>query len=210
MRKGLFRRAAAALCLLAAAVLPLGACAARPDPHGGMLPVLLAPAEGMRIQSDNPLWIQAGEDAVFRVELADGWTCITLPAGAAFDPDMGLLTLADVRFPATIRVGTWENPAACKFALDTPGGGQMHASVPQGFLYEGTPITVEAVPFSDRLFLGWSLKRSLADGGALCSEDRTYSFVLTQSTLLVANFAEIPPRSPGRWTARSSPTFGNA
>ncbi|MBR6708240.1 MAG: hypothetical protein IKL84_01020, partial [Clostridia bacterium] len=70
---------------------------------GSALSVVLAENENITILSENPVTVASGEDAVFQIEVAPGFS---IRESSAYTYADGYITVKNVQFPTTVIVGT--------------------------------------------------------------------------------------------------------
>lgn len=167
------------LCLVLAAcssVIPLN------------VSVMVEAGEGYRVTSENPVTVPAGQDAVFTVEIEDGYTFVSA-SGASLAGNT--LTVPRVLYPATVSVTTlYSGGRECSFALyDSSLSGTLYTSRAPGEYPAGTQIEVSAEPYEGFKFTGWSTGTTLLRGGTLLTRDAQTTVSLTEDTALYANFS---------------------
>lgn len=157
--------------------------------------VMLTTGEGYTVTSENPISIKSGEDAVFDIELWDGYKLIqVLPADSDYSFDGDSITFRGIEYPKTVELYASKGTNNYRFSLQNlSGGGIVSSSTPTGRIHEGTRISVSATPKRDYEFLGWSLDKTLSNGGELVSDNLQYSFVLSKNTTVHANFKNAAP-----------------
>ncbi|MBQ8276228.1 MAG: hypothetical protein IJZ02_06360, partial [Clostridia bacterium] len=152
----------AALCLALAVILP--SCAIAPPAEEitadtYTVPILLRANAGMQVTGENPVLVKPGEDAVFAVSLAAGFT---VRENSRYRYADGYLTVHNVRYPTTVEVGLdfdtslWgglnldQIPAEGRFsfvtAVDGEKYGRVESSLSFGEYDAATEITVTAQP----------------------------------------------------------------
>jgi len=167
--------------------------------------VMLEEGEGYTVLSENPVLVPLGGTATFTVQMPDGYVCIQTGGGAEYDAETGTLQLRNVRRPATVSMRTADSPAKVKFFADTAGqGGTVSASADMGWIYEGTLLSLAAVPEEDYRFAGWTLEKTLAEGGTLLSQSPKLEHILEGHTFLYANFASLKEETVKENTAHGT------
>ncbi len=157
--------------------------------------VLLAEGEGYTILSENPMTVQAGDDAVFSVALEEGWHFASSDGGSVWSD--GTLTLADVYYPATIHMTASDSDKKILLLVDRVGDGKgkISYSNSESWLYPGTVIEATATVEEGSYFGGWSVGYSLEKGGELYSMDTKIQYTVPTNirSYLYANFYKIVP-----------------
>lgn len=176
--------------ILAAAVM-LGLCAALAACSTVLdvtVSVMVEAGEGYRVLSENPVTVRAGEDAVFTVEVEDGYTYVS-GSGAVLNGNT--LVVSRVLYPETVSLKMLRsNGKSCEFSLyDMSLSGTLFTSAEPGEYPAGTEVTVSAVPYEGFKFNGWSTGATLARGGKLYSRDAETTVTLTSDVALYANFS---------------------
>ena len=158
--------------------------------------VMLTDGDGFNITSENPVKIKSGEDAVFDVEFEKNYAFAdNMPKNVKYKN--GKLTVSDVKYPTTVDLYAVDKSTNRKYSFSLQslsGGGYTESSLPGGKYPKGTRISVSATPKKDYEFLGWSLGKTIANEGELISTDRAYSFILSESTTIHANFRNTAPK----------------
>ena len=159
------------------------------------IPVMLTSGEGFEITSENPARIKSGDDAVFELEIEDGYKLIqVLPEGTKYSFDGEKLTVEDVLYPETIELYASKGTGNYRFSLQNlSGGGIVESNVPAGRVAEGMRITVSATPKKDYEFQGWTIGKTLSNDGEVISDNLQYSFILEENTTVHANFRNTAP-----------------
>lgn len=159
---------------------------------GGLISVMLEEGDGFHVVGENPVRVQPGTSAVFQIEMSEGYVCIQSSDGTVYDEDSATLTVTDVRYPRTVQMRVADNPKKMKFFIENAGnGGYVGADLEQGFVYEGTIAHCYAQPKDEYRFDGWSLRHSLEQGGELLSTDLNFTYTVTESAFLFANFTRV-------------------
>lgn len=158
--------------------------------------VLLTEAEGYTVVSENPMTVRAGEDAVFQVQLDEGYTFIKAfdgswgELGAVWED--GTLTIPAVRVPTTVNMNITDAEEKVKFFLDNAtGGGMVTMETEEFFFYPGTKIVVSAAPHEGNYFAGWTLNKPMDKGGELLSTDPSYVYEIEDRGEIFGNFFPI-------------------
>lgn len=167
------------------------------------LPVLLSLPNGIKLTetAQNPVMVEPGGDAVFPVALDIGFDVRESDAYTYAD---GVLTVHDVRYPATVSVGVsfdstmWAGlspdqiPTSGEFlyemANENPELGSVSSSVAAGMQQAATEITVTATPNEGGRFVCWSLGAPVAKGGMPLAYTNEYTFRIGTTMNIYANF----------------------
>ncbi len=153
--------------------------------------VLLTAGEGYTIAGENPVTVQAGEDAVFSVTLEEGYTFVQTEGGGSYEN--GVLTVPEVYYPTTVNMVAAPETDKVKFFVDNETGGGMVTMdlSDQIFFYPGTHVVVTAEPHEGHYFAGWTLDKSMDKGGRLLSTNSVYQHTITERGEIFGNFYEI-------------------
>lgn len=210
-RMGLYGRKICALMVLGLPVLfGLSGCAQ----NGYTVQVLLTEADGYTITSENPMTVQAGEDATFTVTLDEGYTFVQ-----ALDGDMtdvgavwnegtehlqGVLTIPAVQVPITVNLTALEDGDTVKFFLENgTGGGWVGMNTEEFTFLPGTPVRLIAEPHEGYYFAGWTLNKSMDSGGTLLSTDANATYEVQARETVYGNFYLIETEETEENTATS-------
>lgn len=141
--------------------------------------VMVALGEGFIVSSQNPLDVKKGENAIFDIEIADGYLFTSASVGT-YDEKTGKLTVENVdkRTTVTFTVESLGYDTSIKYKYLFKGLSTDYSSKPTSELNAGTLITVEATN-EQRAFAGWSFGKSAVDGGKIVSKERKYQFRLS-------------------------------
>ncbi len=170
------------------ALFTLTACA---GDNGYTVDVLLTAGEGYTITSENPITVQAGDDAVFTVAMDEGYSFVQTEGGGTWEN--GTLTIPDVYYPTSVNLVATKAADKVKFFVDNETGGgmvQMDMS-DQIFFYPGTHVVLTATPHEGHYFAGWTLDKSMDKGGRLLSTNSVYQHTITERGEVFGNFYEI-------------------
>ena len=155
---------------------------------GYSVQVLLTEAEGYTITGENPITVKAGTDAVFQVQLDEGYNFVQADHGAVWSED-GTLTIPAVQVPATVNMIATDADEKVKFFVDNAtGGGMVSMGTDEFFFYPGAKVVVTAEPHEGNYFAGWTLNKSMDKGGELLSTDSTYEYEITGRGEIFGNF----------------------
>lgn len=167
------------------------------------VPVMLELPNGMSM-ADNAshlAMVQPGQSAVFPVKLDLGFEVRESDAYTYAD---GMLTVHDVRYPSTVKVGVtfdstmWAGlspdqiPTSGEFLFELGNEdeklGAAKSSMAGGMLAAATEVTVTATPAEGGRFVCWSLGATVANGGMPLAYTPEYTFRIGTTMSLWANF----------------------
>ena len=179
-------------CLIALSLLllvSLFSCGKSDDAPAGETPdtvsyrVMLSVAEGAKVLGDSSVDVKEGDTVEFQVELDTGYLFKSVSAGI-YDADSGILTIENVREKMSVSFFTekvnYDTNESVPFRFYGELGDTSNISENEVKL--GTRIVVNSGT-SDLIFLGWSFGKSLAQGGVVVSEERTFEFTATPDVL---------------------------
>ncbi len=154
-------------------------------------------ANGATVTSQNPMTVKKGESAVFDISISDTSAFRSVSIGE-YDSASGKLTVnnvtRDTRVTLVCEDMGRDTAATYRFHMIGSSKDTSTQKNADAVRY-GTRITVTAGN-EHRAFLGWSLVSPLDKGGDLLSEDKTYTFDLTEdhifsgACLIYANYAD--------------------
>ncbi len=169
------------------AVLLLSSCGST---EGYEVNILLTEAEGYTITSENPITVPAGSDAVFQVQLDEGYTFVQADGGGIWAD--GVLTVPSVQYPATINMIATDADEKVKFFVDNgTGGGRVSMDTDSFFFYPGAKVVLTAEAHEGNYFAGWTLDKSMDKGGRLLSTDSVYEYEIINRGEVFGNFYPI-------------------
>ncbi len=177
-------------------LLLLGGCDGGESADDGRVKVLLAYGEGVRVTSDNPVYVERGGTATFNIQLDETYTFLNVSRGTY---EGGVVTVSDVTKDTRVKFyaedlgySTTEDYRFYFNAEDKDTSTVNSASVVKG----GTEITVSARE-AYKIFLGWSLDKSTKNVDEMISVDREFTFRISPDMAnenrvvrLYANYAE--------------------
>lgn len=176
------------LALASAALLALTACAkAKAAAIDYPVRVMLASADNLTVNGDSVVTVDAGGSADFDVTVPDGMKVI-LSDGAVYEN--GRITLSDVWYPTTIKATVRDYMTYKYRARATSGGSVTKGEKDWTNVTEDDTVTVTAKASRRKMFAGWSLGKSLEDGGTIISTDSKYTFAIEKNMDLIANFLD--------------------
>lgn len=186
MKKRIFQSVGLGLAALAA-MLGLASCGGT---ESYTVSVLLTEADGYTITSENPVAVQAGADAVFQVQLDEGYTFVQADGGGIWAD--GVLTIPAVYYPTTVNMIATDADEKVKFFVDNEtGGGIVSMGTDAFFFYPGAKVVLTAEPHEGNYFAGWTLDKSMDKGGRLLSTDSTYEYTIHTKGEVFGNFYPI-------------------
>ncbi len=157
--------------------------------------VMLTEGEGYSILGENPMPVKAGDDAVFKIELEDGWSFAYADGEAIWNEENSTLTVEDVYYPMTVNMLASDADKMVRFFLEKAGDGKGNVGISskEVTFYPGTPIEVWVSPSDGSNFVGWSVNKPLSNGGELYSTDTKIQFSVPEKdrNFLYANFEKI-------------------
>ena len=168
---------------------------ARPDKSDSyheiqdMVTVSIEDGEYYTVTSPNPIRVNKGTDAVFEIEIKDGYEFASSTIGEFAD---GKLTVPSVKYPTTVSVvlkkesiviggGTGESD-------EGEGGGENEEEKP-GHETEYVRLT-EPTPEAGYHFICWTIDKSAEEGGELLTEKKSGAFEIAKGSTPVANFVD--------------------
>ena len=152
--------------------------------------VMLAENEHYTITGENPVVVPAGEDAVFSVDMEDGYAVIGATGGAVYSEENGTVTLPAVNYPATIETVCAVPKYYWYEYRFRQSEGTIESSLPSEKYMQGTEITITAVPNEGSVFLGFSKNKTLSEGGELLTNDLDYTFTLDSNITVCTNYVD--------------------
>ncbi len=183
--------------LLLLSALFLFACGDDTPGEDDTVRVMVTLTDGISVNGPNPVDVKRGESVEFDVTLAEGYVFSSVSHGS-FDEKTGKLRIDSVtqRTTVSFTLEYLDYDLSAEyiysfFATDR----DTTTLAPTQKAKAGTAVMVEAGD-SGRIFLGWSIGKSLEAGGELVSEARTFSFRISPSlardgaVLLYANYAD--------------------
>ncbi len=177
--------------LLMALLLCFTACQGAAEKDGYTVKILLRETEGIIIDGDNLVEVDAGKMITFKVKIAEGYVYVGNTANAEYDPEDGKLRLMNVIAPETIDMIVVPEAQAIHFDIKS---NIANASVSASAYVLGSEgsITLKAEDTKGHLFAGWSVGGFLDEGGTLLSDLMTYEIFISKDTVVYANFTTMP------------------
>lgn len=160
-------------------------------PHASTVTVSLIGCDGVTVVGEQQKEVAFGEEVSFEVAVEEGVSVDSISSGAVLEN--GRVTLKEVFYPTTIEL-TSHRLTSCAFSVESENGaaGKVEATVENGTLWSEREITVSATILDDAYyFLGFSAGKPIAEGGEVISTELTYTFTLSEDTVLFANFGKI-------------------
>jgi len=151
-----------------------------------MVDVMLQESEGMTVTGDNPIRIEAGSDASFTVQVADGYKIEEIGQGAVYED--GKITLPAVKFPTTIEVETRVLNDLNVTLHNNPWQGTVTSNVTLGTVKEDTLVTISVESSKGVIFLGYSVGDTRVNGGTIVSTSPEYTFTATEDMEIYTNY----------------------
>lgn len=161
--------------------------------------VMVTETEGLTVESQNPVTVKSGADAVFNITIANDYIVRSVSAGT-YDRAKGKLTIKDVKTDLRVQFELekvdYDTTQKYKFYFITEGADDESSVAPIKEYYAGTEITVRAND-DTRMFLGWSFGMQMTYGAEPASTSREYTFRLTPDiadaagdVMLYANYSD--------------------
>ncbi len=186
MKKRIFLSVGVGLSALLAA-LTLTSCGGT---ESYTVDILLTESEGYTVLSENPVTVPAGSDAVFQVQLEEGYNFVQADGGGVWAD--GVLTIPAVHYPATVNMIATDADEKVKFFVDNAtGGGRVSAGTDEFFFYPGAKVVLTAEPHEGNYFAGWTLDKSMDKGGRLLSANSVMEYTITGQGEVFGNFYPI-------------------
>ena len=176
------------------AILVLSGCAKDQGPNNENKPpvtvdVMLQECDGITVLSENPVAVPVGENAVFAVEIREGYTIDTLDRGAVYEN--GTVILHDVKFPTTVGASIRTLQDFNIKVNNQSKNGELTANIQMGTIRENTEVTLKVTPAEDVVFLGYSEGATRSDGGSIVCSSAEYTFTMTKDTVLYTNYYSV-------------------
>lgn len=171
----------------------------RESPEEELIPVMLSYGDGVTVYGENPVYVRAGTDVSFNVEIEKGYVFHSLSEGS-YDAEQGKVTLTAVSRRTNVAF------YAEKLSYDTDEsvvfrfrGGTGDISSHRGnYVNLGTEVTVSSI-YADEFFVGWSFGKPYTQGGEIASTERRFKFRVSPDKLYNGNmyiFANYVEKSP--------------
>ena len=181
------------ICILACLILQ--GCSGAPETSDLLVKIIVAAPEGVTIGSDNPVYINSGGSAEFKLEISEGFKLVSIDtneSGSGISYENGLLQIDRVLYPFTVRLNVRPFEYYNYDIYRATGiGGIINSDVQSGNIREDTHITIYAEDSGDYIFIGWSKDALLSNGGALLSYSPEYSFTLVSDMTVFPNYISI-------------------
>lgn len=150
---------------------------------------------GFEVISENPVKIRSGEDAVFKINISEGYKVSEEQSSAVeYDADSGTVTIRNVKYPTTAKFSVRPIKKLTFSIVNDSTKGTVSVAVggsdkiPES-IDEDTVIKVTAKNKNGKTFMGFSTGGTVADGGTVVSFASEYEFKLSDNTKLYANYA---------------------
>ncbi len=153
--------------------------------------VLLRECEGIVIDGDSLVEVDAGRMVTFKVSLKEGYVYVGNTAGAEYDPEDGKLRLLKVYAPATIDMIVVPESEAIHVDVKTNIPETVVSSSAYILGAEGN-VTVKADESRLYRFAGWSVGGFIADGGWMISEDMEHTLYVDSDAVIYGNYETMP------------------
>lgn len=181
-------------CMLAVcvALCLLSSCDTAADvwkEHSDKLRVEVKTTEGIKVHGDASIEVSPGEMAEFKVSVKKGYVYIGNSANARYTEDTGALVLFNVKYPTSVEIFTICPDEMLSLECSAPLSALVSDdSVYGGYYNDGDTAVVTARSEEGYTFIGWSVGAYLSEGGVLVSAETEYSFKMTESVRLYANY----------------------
>ncbi len=176
-----------------AAVCLLSSCLFEQTTHGEeSLPkirVSIKESDGIEIQGASSVEVSPGKSVEFKVNIKDGYVYLGNSANARYSESSGTLVLYNLKYPTTVEFYTICPSKMLLLECKAPLSMLVSDNSEYGGCYNvGDTAVVTAQETPVYSFIGWSVGSYLMDGGTLISEELEYSFEMTESVKLYANY----------------------
>lgn len=181
----------------------------------GSVRVVVSDADGLEVLSENPAQVKIGGDVEIEFALEEGVVIESVSQG---ELQGNKIILSDVYFSTTVRVKTKRLSLfdmSVTSADEKLGNVTSSVDFSSGKIYEGESVTLFAKPTGKAVFSGYSAGAPIEDGGTFLSGDAEYTFTVTESLKIYANFF-VPKNDPadsvtvpeGQWVLLYHPNGG--
>lgn len=183
--------------LLMILTLALASCSPSEEPKDDTVRVMVALTDGITVTSENPVDVKRGESCEFDVTLAQGYVFSSVSHGS-FDEETGKLKIDSVteRTTVSFTLEYLDYDLSAEYVYSFFATDRDTTTLaPTANAKAGTAVRVEAGD-RGRIFLGWTLGKSLSAGGDIISTERVWSFRISPSVatdgavLLYANYTD--------------------
>ncbi len=151
--------------------------------------VLLEHDENCVVVSQNPVFVDDGEDAIFEVVFKENYAFSQIENGKYYD---GYVTVRTPSADTTAKISSKLTTAYYSFDYVIPSldSGTVECNKQPGQVSANQSIIISATPKENATFLGWSAGETVVNGGKMLSYSRTYAFKPTEDVVLYPNFLE--------------------
>ncbi len=176
------------LVALAAAGCVKGSNIGVKEPKDLYVTVMLTSGEGYTIKSPNPVRVKPGGTASFDIEVNPEYLIDSVGGGAVYSD--GTITLENVNYPATVNVSSRKRMKYTYQTIYDLRYGTLRSSTDERTVYEGTEVTLTAVPNAGSMFLGFSTGGYIKNGGEIVSYSTQFTFTVSSNVRYYANYAQ--------------------
>ena len=152
------------------------------------VPIILADTDNLKIIGENPVRVKRGENAVFSVEIPDGYTIESSDPEVSYNKQLGTITLSDVTYPTTVKVRV-KKQKFINVSLKADGNGTI-TSDQTGRIEKGSEISLSAKTDNGYLFIGYSKDKPLRKGGKFLSPEPDFQYIAEETGAVYANFTK--------------------
>lgn len=149
--------------------------------------IKIAETDGMQVITPKEIKAAVGKTAFFVFKLEEGVVTEGISEGAVLNGAQ--VSVSDISRPLTVMVTT---KRLAKYGIiltpSDPEGGRAFLEPDKNTAWEGSLISATAIPSEHWQFLGFSLDKSLDEGGKLLSDSDQYFFELNSHMMMIANF----------------------
>ncbi len=145
---------------------------------------------GYEVESENPVRLASGDDAIFKIRICDGFKKTEdQPDNIIYNSDDGTLTIKNVRYPTEITFGVRPLETYTFELKNDEKNCLIETSVTDGKITEDSLIKVTVKKITGKSFMGFSVGGKVADGGTMVSYSPEYEFRAKENVVLYANYA---------------------
>ncbi len=160
------------------------------DDNEGKLKVMLTADAGITVKTDNPVYVNSGENAVFEIEIGTTFVIDTIEGASISD---NKVTAENITRDTIVKISTidlgYNTHTECKYYFE--GDASDTSSVVNGAAVKtGTEVTVSAKNKTDK-FIGWSIGAKTTDVSKMISTDRDYTFRISPDLLDANNVIKL-------------------
>lgn len=150
--------------------------------------VILTDGEGYTIKSQNPMKVSPGGTASFDIEVNPEYIIDSVGGGAVYSD--GVVKLENINYPTTLNLSSRPRVKYTYQTMYDTRYGTLTSSVGEKTVFEGTEVTLTAVPAKGSMFLGFSTGGYLKNGGTIVSYSTEFTFTVSSDVRYYANYAQ--------------------